>query len=83
LGIHIEDCNLEKGTINVVHTVQPIKGSIVITEPKTKSSGRLVTVPETPLLVLRKHINQLNKNQGLIFTTSAGGPISPSNLVKQ
>lgn len=83
LGIHVEDCDLQKGNIKVLHTVQTLKGGLVIAEPKTKSSRRAVTVPATALVALRNHISRLNRHQGLIFTTSTGRPISPSNVVKE
>ena len=82
LGIHFEDIDLEKGMINVRHAVQALKGGIVITEPKTESSRRSVTVPEFALDVLKKHLEQLENNQGLIFSTSTGKPISPRNLIR-
>lgn len=82
LGIHVEDCDLDRGTINVTHTVQTLKGGLVITEPKTESSRRAVTVPKTALIALKKYIRAMNKKEGLVFTTSTGGPISPSNVVK-
>jgi len=82
LGIHHEDIDLQNGVINVRHAVLTLKGGLVITEPKTASSKRAVTLPPTALKVLKKHLEQLKNNQGLIFTTSTGRPISPRNLVR-
>jgi len=82
LGIHRENVDLGNGTIRVLHQAQSLKGGIVITEPKTDSSKRLVTVPKTALRILREHIKKLEIETGLIFTTSTGKPISPSNLQK-
>ena len=83
LGIYVEDCDLEKGIIQVRHTVQSIAGQgLIITEPKTEKSRRSVTVPQTALAALKKHVNQLNKKHGLIFSTSSGKPISPRNILR-
>ena len=83
LGIHYEDVSITKGTIRVEHTVQPLKGGLVIGQPKTESSRRTVTVPKDVLVLLQKHIYSLNKDQGLIFTSNAGNPISASNVIKE
>ena len=82
LGIHHEDIDLQNGVINVRHAVLSLKGGLVITEPKTESSKRAVTLPPTALFVLKRHLEQLKTNQGLVFTTSSGKPISPRNLVR-
>lgn len=83
LGIHVEDVDLQKGVINVNHAVQSLAGKgLVVTEPKTDRSRRSISLSKTPLTLLAKHIEGLNRNQGLIFTTSTGHPYSPRNLVR-
>ena len=82
LGIHRESVDLARGTIKVLHQAQSLKGGIVITEPKTDSSKRLVTVPKTALKTLSEYLAGLKSDKGLIFTTATGKPISPSNLQK-
>jgi len=46
-------------------------------EPKTDSGKRAITLPEYAMEPLRRHIDSLNKTQGLMFTTSTGQPIPP------
>ena len=82
LGIHVEDCDMVNRAINVRHQIVTLKGGLVITEPKTESSKRVVTLPQTVFGELQKHLEQLNKKQGLIFTTSSGKPISPRNFIR-
>lgn len=83
LGIHFEDIDLESGIIHVRHAVQTLKGKgIVVTEPKTENSRRPITVPSFALGILRSHMESQKSNQGLIFTTSTGKPVSPRNLVR-
>jgi integrase len=82
LGIHIEDCSLENRVINVRHQVLTLKGGLVISEPKTESSKRPVTLPEAVYHDLKRHIEQLDRKQGLLFTTSSGKPISPRNFIR-
>lgn len=57
-------------------------GGLVIGEPKTETSKRVVTLPPTVCDELSKHLDQLNNKQGFIFTTSSGKPISPRNLIR-
>jgi integrase len=82
LGIHVEDCDMVNRLINVRHAVITLKGGVALTEPKTKTSKRAVTLPKIAYDELKKHLEQLDRNQGLIFTTSTGTPISPRNFIR-
>jgi integrase len=82
LGIHVEDCDMVNRAINVRHSLITLKGGVFITEPKTKTSKRAVTLPKIAYDELKKHLDQLDRNQGLIFTTSTVGPISPRNFIR-
>ena len=82
LGIHYEDCDMVNRAINVRHSVITLKGGLFITEPKTKTSRRAVTLPKIAYDELKKHLEQLDRNQGLIFTTGTGSPISPRNFIR-
>jgi integrase len=83
LGLQVEDCHLDTGLITVNHAVQYQLGKgVVITEPKTDRSKRSVKLPVTAVKVLKRHIKELNRNQGLLFTTASGKPINPRFLIK-
>jgi integrase len=83
LGIHREDVDLEKGTINVCRQISVIRGKgLMIADLKTEKSRRLVTLPASALRVLREYIDIVGIQSGLIFTTSTGKPISPRNLLR-
>jgi integrase len=82
LGIHVEDCDMVNRAINVRHAVITLKGGLFITEPKTKTSKRAVTLPKVAYDELKTHLEQLDRKQGLIFTTSTGSPISPRNFIR-
>jgi integrase len=83
LGLHVEDVDMENHIINVRHAVQYLIGKgLVITEPKTDSSKRAVKLPDFIWVVLKKHLDSLKRNQGLIFTTGNGTPFSPRNLIR-
>ena len=82
LGIHYEDCDMVNRVINVRHSIITLKGGLFITEPKTKTSRRAVTLPKIAYDALKIHLDQLGRNQGLIFTTSTGSPISARNFIR-
>ena len=83
LGIHAEDCDMVNRVINVRHTVQSLKTGLILGEPKTKTSKRAVTLPKAAYDKLKAHLDQLNRSQGLIFTTGTGTPIAPRNFVRE
>jgi integrase len=81
LGIHKADIDLAKGIIHVNHAVQSVIGEgLIVTQPKTESSRRPITLPDTALEVLKEHLE--NVEDGLIFTTRSGKPISARNIVR-
>jgi integrase len=83
LGIHIEDVRPD-GSITVNHAVQyQIGKGVVITQPKTDKSRRSVKLPPSCFNALKDYLGQLNRNQGLLFTTSSGKPINPRFLIKK
>lgn len=81
LGIHVGDVDLQTGIIHVRHQIQLIKGNgLTVTDLKTDKARRPVTLPLTALQVLEKHIQTVD--DGLIFTTSTGKPISARNVLR-
>lgn len=82
LGIHYEDCDMVNRVINVRHAVITLKGGVSISEPKTETSKRAVTLPKVAYDELKKHLDQLDKKEGLIFTTGTGSPIYPRNFIR-
>jgi len=83
LGLYFEDLDLLHDMIHVRHAVQYLVGKgLVITEPKTESSKRTVTIPGFAHDVLVEYLHPLLRNQGLIFVTSNNTPISPRNLIR-
>ena len=54
----------------------------VIAQHKTNTSRRSVKLPQSALLVLKGHIEGLEENQRLLFTTDSGKPINPRFLIK-
>lgn len=81
LGIHKGDVDLENGIIQVRHQLTYIRGEgFTITEPKSPKSIRPVTLPPSTIKVLGEHLKHIE--DGLIFTTRSGKPISARNVVR-
>jgi integrase len=96
LALKWSDLDLEcpqKATVRVGRTLTRIGGRVALGEPKTKKSRRSIRLTPRAVQALKAHLErQLReieilgdryKDQGLLFTTSTGGPINPSNLRKR
>lgn len=82
LGIHCEDIDFKKATVLVQYSVQSRKGGTFLSKPKTESSVRVVKLPEDALTATRNYLDHLNRKEGLIFRSSTGNFIHPSNVVR-
>lgn len=78
LGMEWQNINWSKGSISILRTVSELNGQIIISEPKTAKSRRVVTLPKVVLDALKPN----QKPSGLIFQTGKGTPIAPRNLVR-
>jgi integrase len=82
LGIHYEDINLSKGTVFVQYSVHSRKGGTFLSKPKTESSIRIVKIPEDALSALKIYLDHLDRKEGIIFRSSRGEFVHPSNVVR-
>jgi integrase len=82
LGLRWEDVDFGNKTLSINQTVQDVGGHVTITQPKTKTSKRIVALSEFALQTLKEHQDQVRINSGLLFTTSNETPISPRNLLR-
>jgi integrase len=91
LGLPLSALEVEKGYLRVIQTLQyvPSKGLLIL-EPKTDKSRRMLVLPKFVVKALREHLvkrERLSKSSswkesGLVFTTDIGTPISPRNLIR-
>lgn len=90
LALKWQDVDLENATVSVRRTLTRDGGRVVVGEPKTKRSRRLIRLTTQAAEALRRHLErQLREiqmlgddyaDQGLVFTTATGAPVNPSNL---
>jgi len=78
LGLQWEDVDLEHGVINVQRTLVDIQGNVMLGEPKSATAKRSISLSDKASEVLR----QRQLDEGFVFTTSTGRPISQRNLTR-
>ena len=90
LALRWQDVDLEDATISVRRTLTRDGGRVIIGEPKTRKSRRLIRLTSQATGVLRRHLERQlweiqmlgdgYADQGLVFTTTTGAPVNPSNV---
>jgi integrase len=90
LALKWQDVDLGNATLSVRRTLTRSGGRYTLGEPKTKKSRRSIRLTPRAVEALESHLDrQLREmgilgdryeDRGLLFTTSTGGLINPSNL---
>jgi integrase len=92
LALKWEDVNFEAGVLQVRRTLSTATGGgFTFSAPKTAKSRRSIKLPNTALSSLKKHrraqleermrLGELFVDQGLVFTSRVGTPISRQDLI--
>jgi len=91
LGLQLDDLDLDNRTLGVSGAAQYQKGrGIVIVPAKTAASETRLPIPDLLVPVLRDHLAMLDeertydkwREQGLLFPSTKGTPISNRNLIR-
>lgn len=92
LALKWTDLDLKAGTLAVRGTLSRVDGALVVTEPKTASSRRVLPLSPAVVAVLKAqkrtqtteklHAGNLWRDSGHVFTTEAGGPVEPRNVLR-
>ncbi len=90
IGLKWDDLDLEAGTLQVRRTLTYSGGKHSLSEPKTKKSRRTVRLTPSAVAALRDHLERqmeeidrlgsLYQPGGLVFSSTTGSIINPSNL---
>lgn len=90
LGLMWQDVNFEHHYLSVQRSLLRSQGRLVIQDVKTKSSRRLVVLPEITVKVLDEHLKrqmeerslyaEAYRDMGLVFCAPDGGPQDPDNF---
>ncbi|MEV7833485.1 site-specific integrase [Streptomyces subrutilus] len=91
LGLQWEDLDLQTGTASIRRTLQRTQtGGLTALPTKTRASERRIALPSECIHSLKEHHEAQEgereaaaedwRDNGLVFSTPAGGPIDPANL---
>lgn len=80
LGLTWENVDLNNFTITVKQALYPTKNGLVILPPKTKTSMRKLSIPQTLVNILKTHKEQYNNKGKFVCCSENGEIISPSSL---
>ena len=91
LGLRWCDVDLEKGVLNVRHSLERVKGEgLRLSEPKSERAKRELRILQLCLMALLRHRETQNKerewagskwhNSGVVFTTGLGTPDAPDDI---
>ncbi len=93
LGLRWTDVDLEARTLRIKQQLQRLEGRLQLSEPKTKTSRRVLDLPDLLITKLREHRTRQLEDKlragshwvetGLVFTTSLGTPIDPRNVKRR
>ena len=83
LALTWDAVDLDSGTLYVKQTLQSIIGKgLVISEPKSDKSCRIVVMPDFVKEVLIEHKAKQVVESDFVFCTSVGTPFGPRNIVR-
>lgn len=92
LALRWEHVNFADGSLRVTSTLSRTGGQLVVTEPKTARSRRVVPLSPGTVTMLRSvkaaqasdrlHAGEQWTDSGLVFTTEFGTPVEPRNILR-
>ena len=90
-GLRWTDVDLERGVLRVSHAMQRVGKVPTFIEPKTARSRRTINLPAFAVDALRVQRERQNERRlfhgpawqdwGLVFSSSIGTPLNPSNVI--
>ena len=83
LALQWDDLNLDTGELNICRQVYHVKGSMQITEPKTKSSIRTIILPKVVLNVLAEYKKSVNSRWLFPSPMIEDMPRNPQSVYKK
>ena len=83
LALRWEDLNFDTGELNICRQVYHVKGSMQITEPKTKSSIRTIILPKVILNVLAEYKMTVNSRWLFPSPMIEDMPRNPQSVYKK
>lgn len=92
LGLRWKDIDMEASRLSIRQTIYRTRVGLIFQEPKTKSSKRVVALPDIVIQSLKKQKHEQNKwkiqlgpaflDHDLVVTNYEGKPVDPRNLTR-
>jgi integrase len=73
-GLHVERCNLLRGSINVIEALTEVNGHVEVGPTKTGKT-RAVSIPRFLRDLLGEHLAMYGSPGGFVFTSAEGTPL--------
>ncbi len=94
LGLSWRDVDLQSGTLEVRQALQRVEGKLILVEPKSVTSHRVVALPTVVLEGLRRHEARQTQERrvarqwrddprALVFTTTVGTPLDGITVTRR
>lgn len=92
LALRWKDVDFERGTVSVRGTLSTVRGGWAVTEPKTRSSRRVLFPAPGVMALLEAHRREQEREraqaqdmwteQGFVFTSATGAPLDPRSVLR-
>ena len=83
LGLQKSSLDLDNGTVLVRHSLSQVRGKgMILGEPKSEKSHRVLALPEFTVSALRRHLEMHPNTSTYVFATSNNTPFSPRNVLR-
>lgn len=92
LGLRWQDLDLDKRQIRVRQSIEEVNGKAHLTTPKTPSALRTITLFPESVAALKAHRDRQAfrrqaaggawRDMDLVFASETGGPLTPSNVLR-
>ena len=81
-GLRVGRINFLRETLEVVETLSEVNGKLLIADPKSPASRRVMSVPSFLIIELSRHLKRRGRpEQGeYVFTMPEGGPLRRANF---
>ena len=83
LALRWDDLDFQTGALRVERQVQRVKGSLAVTQPKTKSSSRSIILPAPILEILKNHRQGINSPWMFPSPRKENSPLDPAAVRKK
>lgn len=83
LALRWDDLDFQTGALRVERQVQRVKGSLAVTQPKTRSSSRTVILPMPVLDILKNYRQKVNSRWMFPSPRKEDSPLDPAAVRKK